>query len=71
MQHMARSETGRQVDEVVTWGAGMAGVHTRIAPRFRRAQPRRKALAYLRGLLCPVERKNGWQFVLFRDISIR
>jgi hypothetical protein len=31
------------------------------APRFRRAEPRRRALAYLRGLLSPVERKNGWQ----------
>jgi hypothetical protein len=31
------------------------------APRFRRAEPRRRALAYLRGLLSSVERKNGWQ----------
>ena len=27
----------------------------------RRPEPRRRALAYLRGLLSPVERKNGWQ----------
>jgi SRSO17 transposase len=33
----------------------------RIAPRFCRVEPRRRALAYLRGLLAPVERKNGWQ----------
>jgi SRSO17 transposase len=33
----------------------------RIAPRFSRAEPRRRALAYLRGLLSPLERKNGWQ----------
>jgi len=33
----------------------------RIAPRFVRAEPRRRALAYLRGLLAPLERKNGWQ----------
>ena len=33
----------------------------RIAPRFGRAEPRRRALAYLRGLLSPLERKNGWQ----------
>jgi SRSO17 transposase len=33
----------------------------RIAPRFTRTEPRRRALAYLRGLLAPLERKNGWQ----------
>src|SRR5438309_11988399 len=33
----------------------------RIAPRFVRAEPRRRALAYLRGLLAPLGRKNGWQ----------
>src|SRR5438067_2123679 len=36
-------------------------MHARIAPRFRRAEPRRRALAYLRGLTSPVERKTGWQ----------
>jgi SRSO17 transposase len=33
----------------------------RIADRFGRAEPRRRVLAYLRGLLGPVGRKNGWQ----------
>lgn len=33
----------------------------RIRPRFLRAEPRRQALAYLQGLLSPVERKNSWQ----------
>ncbi len=28
---------------------------------FRPPEPRRRALDYLRGLLSPVERKNGWQ----------
>ena len=32
-----------------------------IAERFRRPEPRRRVLDYLRGLLSPVERKNGWQ----------
>jgi SRSO17 transposase len=43
------------------WARGLDGVEERIAPRFCRAEPRRRALAYLRGLLAPVERKNGWQ----------
>jgi SRSO17 transposase len=33
----------------------------RIGPRFARADARRRAQGYLRGLLSPVERKNGWQ----------
>src|SRR5258708_17383869 len=36
-------------------------VGARIGPRFARAEARRRAHAYLRGLLSPVERKNGWQ----------
>ena len=34
--------------------------HARIAPRFLRAEPRRRALGYLRGLLATAERKNRW-----------
>ncbi len=49
------------LDEVAAWGRGLSAIHARIAPRFRRAEPRRRALAYLRGLTSPVERKNGWQ----------
>src|SRR5919202_2369727 len=43
------------------WAEGLEAVHGRVARRFARAEPRRRALAYLRGLLSPVERKNGWQ----------
>ena len=47
--------------EVYGWAEDLDGVVERIAPRFGRAEPRRRARAYLRGLLAPVERKNGWQ----------
>jgi SRSO17 transposase len=43
------------------WARGLDEVMDRIAPRFVRAEPRRRALAYLRGLLSPLERKSGWQ----------
>jgi len=36
-------------------------LHGRIAPRFVRPEPRRRVLAYLRGILSATERKNGWQ----------
>ena len=47
--------------DAVRWARGLDEVVGRIAPRFVRAEPRRRAAAYLRGLLAPVERKNGWQ----------
>ena len=47
--------------DVGGWAAGLDGVMDWIAPRFGRAEPRRRAGAYLRGLLAPIERKNGWQ----------
>ena len=50
-----------EVAEVARWADGIEQVHECIAGRFRRPEPRRRALAYLRGLLSPVERKNGWQ----------
>ena len=49
------------VVEVARWAEGLKRVHECIAGRFRRLEPRRHALEYLRGLLSPVERKNGWQ----------
>ena len=49
------------VAEVARWAKGIEGVHECIAGRFRRPEPRRRVLDYLRGLLSPVERKNGWQ----------
>src|SRR6266852_686430 len=36
-------------------------VAVRIGPRFAREEARLRTQAYLRGLLSPLERKNGWQ----------
>jgi SRSO17 transposase len=49
------------MDEAIDWARGLDGLVEQIAPRFCRIEPRRRARAYLQGLLCPVERKNGWQ----------
>ena len=43
------------------WAQGLEEVMGRIGARFGRIEPRRRARAYVRGLLAPVERKNGWQ----------
>jgi SRSO17 transposase len=44
-----------------TWAAQLDGVAAKLAPRFERAEPRRRVLAYLTGLLSTTERKNGRQ----------
>ena len=46
--------------EVWKWGQELERLHARIAPRFARPQPRRRALAYLKGIVSAIERKNGW-----------
>lgn len=48
------------MSEVEAWAAGLAELHARIAPRFARSEPRERALAYVGGLLAPLERKNSW-----------
>src|SRR2546425_9254098 len=43
------------------WGAAFEEVCERIGPVFARSETRERAQVYLRGLLSPIERKNGWQ----------
>lgn len=47
--------------EVLEWKKGLEDLHARIGRHFKRAEPRGHVLAYLKGLLGPIERKNGWQ----------
>ena len=56
--------TGEDVAEVLAV-AGQVDVqivalHARLAEGFARSEPRARALEYLRGLISPLERKNGW-----------
>ena len=50
-----------ELAEVAHWAEGIEQVHSCIAGRCRRPEPRRRVLDYLRGLVSSVERKNGWQ----------
>jgi SRSO17 transposase len=43
------------------WGEEFEAFHARFASFFRRREPRELARQYLRGLLSPAQRKNGWQ----------
>lgn len=48
--------------DVLVWqSVYWAEVQRRISPFFARTEARAQALAYIAGLLSPVERKNGWQ----------
>ncbi len=55
--------------EVWKWGQELERLHARIAPRFARPEPRRRALAYLKGIVSSVERKNGWQLAEYAGES--
>src|SRR5476649_1320306 len=43
------------------WERELDALHERLGGLFRRPEPRQRTLAYLKGLLGAVERKNGWQ----------
>lgn len=47
--------------QVCRWAQNLFELHTRIAPHFARPEPRRRALAYLQGIVSETARKNGWQ----------
>ena len=48
-------------EEVSALEAELRALHERIAGRFHRPEAHQRTLAYLQGLLGPMERKNGWQ----------
>src|SRR5258708_10480385 len=54
-------ETKTTVTDVVRWTQELERLHARIAARFARPEPRRRALAFLHGILSTISRKNGWQ----------
>ena len=47
-------------DDLAAWIAGLDDLFALVAGRFHRAGPRRRARAYVRGLLAPLASKNGW-----------
>jgi SRSO17 transposase len=60
-QHTTRLGARTTPSEVCGWAQALTRLPTRIAPHFARPEPRRRALAYLQGILSSLERKNGWQ----------
>src|SRR5215470_11335802 len=60
-QHIISAGAKTTFVDVWRWGQELERLHARIAPRFARPEPRRRALAYLKGIVSAVERKNAWQ----------
>jgi SRSO17 transposase len=49
------------MEQIETWASELDALMNRIEDRFARAEARRRARNYLKGLLSPAERKNSWQ----------
>ena len=49
------------IEDLRSWADRLEEVQERLAPSFERAEPRQRAMAYIRGLVGITERKNGWQ----------
>ena len=49
------------LDALDGWADAFAAFHARFAHLFARRETREQAGKYVRGLLAPLERKNGWQ----------
>ena len=47
-------------EDLDAWVAGLEELFAQVAGRFYRVEPRRRARAYVRGLLAPLAGKNGW-----------
>jgi SRSO17 transposase len=47
-------------DDLAAWIAGVDDLFALVAGRFFRVELRRRARAYVRGLLAPLAGKNGW-----------
>jgi SRSO17 transposase len=60
-QHITFNGPQTTPTDVCRWAQKLVRLHARIARRFARAEPRRRALAYLQGIVSETERKNGWQ----------
>src|SRR5947209_20431763 len=52
---------GPSLKEIGRWPLRLFDLHARLAPRFARAEPRRRALLYLQAVISDIPRKNGWQ----------
>ncbi|MER5466505.1 transposase [Streptomyces sp. NPDC002668] len=51
---------GGDLSDARVWAGELDAVHEQFVHRFATSEPRESALAYMRGLMTPLERTNGW-----------
>jgi SRSO17 transposase len=61
MMERAGDDYQLTVKEARHWANAVDTLAALIGQRFPRAEPRQRAVAYVQGLVSPLERKNGWQ----------
>ena len=49
-----------ELTDLDQWQNDFLAFHERFAKIFKRSEPRKQAIKYVRGLMVTVERKNGW-----------
>lgn len=54
-----------ELETVEGWAQDLEQLGERIGNRFARAEPRTRVMAYLKGLMSDIPRKNGWQLAEF------
>ena len=60
-QEQGTAGTELVMETVRAWTLWLTAVERRLLPHFARREAQPRVWAYIRGLLSPVERKNGWQ----------
>ncbi len=50
-----------EAETIERWAGELKVLGSLIERRFERSEPRARAIAYLKGLMSEVHRKNGWQ----------
>lgn len=52
---------GEELEDLCQWSNSLKSFQQCLGKHFSRSESRGAAFDYIRALLCPVERKNGWQ----------
>ncbi len=53
--------SGQALEALCAWSDNLKSCQQRIGKYFARSETKGAAFDYIQALLCPVERKNGWQ----------
>jgi len=53
--------SGQALETLSVWSDYLKSFQQRVGKYFARSEAKGAAFDYIRALLCPVERKNGWQ----------